>query len=104
MLHFDSFQISGDVNIVLDALVQVLSRLRNNIFRSSDSGFGNKLPVPVVAYAGSASMMQPGYGLRPDKGSVRGPYPVGFYGIEHGAYEPDQGSNGKNVNESRRRQ
>ena len=61
--------------------------------------------MPVVAYAGNASSMQSSYGLRPDKSSLGGSYPHGFYGVDYGAvHEAEQGSGGKSFNESRRRQ
>ncbi|KAH7296101.1 hypothetical protein KP509_26G008900 [Ceratopteris richardii] len=48
-------QIMGDQNVVYDALVQVLTRLRNNLFKGQDSRDGGPLfQSSVLPYSGSA--------------------------------------------------
>lgn len=100
-------QITGDENVVLDALVQVLNRLRSNIFKGRDSGIGGtNLPMPGLTYAGSASML-PSFGVRQENGSLGGLYPltnVGFHGMDYGSYGAEQGTGGRSSKEPRRRQ
>eukprot|EP00250_Pteridium_aquilinum_P002781 c13004_g1_i1 orf=180-1805(-) len=98
-------QITGDESVVLDALNQVLSRLRSNLLRGGNSGpSGTNFSMPGLAYTGGP--MLPSYGVRYEKGSYAGLYPfanVGYQGTDYSGFAQEQGTGTRSSKESRRR-
>lgn len=98
-------QIIGDENVVLDALNQVLNRLRSNLLRGGNSSHnGNNLSMPGLAYP--AAPMLPTYGVRYEKGSYGGLYPfanMGYQSMDYGGFGQEQGTGSRSSKESRRR-
>lgn len=75
-------QISGEQPVVEAAFVQVLTRLRNNVLKIQDMGFGNAgmLPMLGVSYQGSAPIAS-SYGGTHDPGSPGGMYSYSGLGL-----------------------
>eukprot|EP00250_Pteridium_aquilinum_P012557 c20799_g1_i3 orf=769-2463(-) len=112
-------QIMGDQSVVQDALVQVLNRLRSNLFkgqegRDAGAGLGSSmLPVSGAVYAGTNMLTSYRGGL--DSGASGTIYPLtnmGYHGMDYGyggygtgsAGVNSQPSSGREGKESRRRQ
>eukprot|EP00250_Pteridium_aquilinum_P009151 c18475_g1_i1 orf=338-1951(-) len=89
-------QIMGDQNVVHDALVQVLSRLRGNLFRGQDNrDVGSLFGASMVPYSGGAY--------------AGGAYPISSSGTRglnygYGGYESSRAGTTRDTKESRRRQ
>ncbi|MCO5606091.1 hypothetical protein L7F22_060278 [Adiantum nelumboides] len=98
-------QISGDEGVVLDALSQVLNRLRSNLLRGGVPGqSGANYSMPGFAYMGGPIPLA--YGVRYDKGAYGGFYPVanvGYQGMSYGGFGQEQGGTvARSIKESRR--
>lgn len=89
----------------MDALNQVLNRLRSNLLRGGNSSHnGNNLSMPGLAYP--AAPMLPSYGVRYEKGSYGGLYPfaqMGYQSMDYGGFGQEQGTGSRSSKESRRR-
>lgn len=106
-------QIMGDQNVVQDALIQVLNRLRNNLFKGRDGGGLGGAMLPLSGLYSGRSMLS-GYGGRHDLGSPGSMYSLttaSLHGMDYGGYgtalgaadlQPSSGRGGPK--ESRRRQ
>ncbi|MCO5614293.1 hypothetical protein L7F22_068571 [Adiantum nelumboides] len=84
-------QIMGDQNVVQDALMQILNRLRANVFKGQEgtdaaSGFGSSmLPMSGAVYSGTNMLSSYRGGL--DSGAAGTMYPltnVGYHSMDYG--------------------
>ncbi|KAI5074099.1 hypothetical protein GOP47_0010060 [Adiantum capillus-veneris] len=86
-------QITGDEGVVLDALSQVLNRLRSNLLRGGVPGqSGTNFSMPGFAYLGGPVPMA--FGVRYGKGAYGGFYPaanMGYQGMSYGGFGQEQG-------------
>lgn len=99
-------QITGDESVVMDALSQVLNRLRSNLLRGGVPGqSGANFSMPGIAYVGGPIPMA--FGVRYDKGAYGGLYPVAnmaYQGMGYGGFGQEQsGAATRSFKESRRR-
>lgn len=105
-------QIMGDQNVVHDAMIQVLTRLRNNLFKGRDAAGVGGAMLPLSGMPFTGNNMLPSYGGVHEPGSPGSMYQltnVGLHGMDYGGYGAAAGgaglqaSSGRGSKDTRRR-